>query len=56
MATNREELIRRNQKFIQLPMPKLSEMTIEELEKRADFLEQGFVAAFKKQDSKDKSL
>lgn len=42
MPDKREELIKRNKNFIQLPMPNLSLMTDEELENRASMWEKLF--------------
>lgn len=50
MVDKREELLRRNKNFVQIPMPNLYKMTTEELEQRADSLEQLFELAFDEQD------
>ncbi|MFY0516440.1 hypothetical protein ACOMCU_01225 [Lysinibacillus sp. UGB7] len=50
MMNKREKLIQRNKKFVQIPMPDLSEMTDGELERRADFWEKSFEIAFKEDD------
>lgn len=46
MTNKREELIRRNENFVQIPMPNLGKMTDEELKKRANTLESIFEIAF----------
>lgn len=56
MTTKREELIRRNEKFIQFPMPNLSEMKVEELERRLDFFEKSFELLFDEKDCNDENL
>lgn len=56
MTSTREELIRRNKNFIQIPMPALSEMTNEELERRAFFLEKSFEIEFSENDCEDEDL
>lgn len=50
----RELLLRRNQDFVQIPMPNLSKMTIDQLRLRADIMEQTFADAFGEvEDDKD---
>lgn len=46
MSGSRDKLIKRNENFIQLPMPNLSKMTDDELEKRANHLDYLFQIAF----------
>ena len=53
MDDKRAELIKRNNNFIQIPMPNLSEMTDEELERRATMHERLFELAFDDEDLDD---
>lgn len=46
MNDKRAELIKRNKNFIQIPMPNLSEMTNEALEKRVNMFERLFEMEF----------
>lgn len=56
MGGERAALIRRNKNFIQIPMPNLSKMTNEELEKRADLWEKSFEMAFDEENGEDEDL
>lgn len=47
----KNELMKKNQKFIQIPMPDLSNITIEDLEKRYELLSKAYDDAFEKDDA-----
>jgi hypothetical protein len=53
MISGREDLMKRNQNFVQIPMPDLSIMTNEQLKIRADMLEKTFADAFGDDDDEE---
>nr|WP_289038252.1 hypothetical protein [uncultured Allobacillus sp.] len=56
MPNKRDELIKRNQEFVQIPMPDFSKMTDDELQKRANMMERAFRDAFNEPDDEDDDL